>query len=149
MPRRANGTFLPGVSPNPSGRPRGSGDPIREIGKKIAESRVKLKLSRADRKALVEAGLIDDESQKDVALIEQLMLTLALSSNPVKNKEFLDRTFGRTANVNINTNQSLDVVSKYRDKFTDSELDLISSGADPLEILIGKIPDIPDEGAEE
>lgn len=137
-PRRPDGTLLPGMgSLNPAGRPPGSVDPLKEIGRKIAESRMQLKMTVAQRRELQKAGLLDD----DTTLIEQVMALLATSSNPVKIQMFMERLYGKVANVNVNQNSQFDFM-KHANKFTDAELESIKVGADPLDILFAKLPDV-------
>lgn len=134
--------WKPGQSGNPAGRPPGSGDPLKEIGKRIAQSRMKLRMPVKQRRELEKSGLIDE----DTKLIDEIMIHLATSTNPAKIVMYLERTFGKVPNINLNTNQNIDIVSKFKSKFTDSELESISGGADALEILLSKLPDINNEG---
>lgn len=142
--RRLDGTFLPGVSPNPTGRPAGAVDPVREIGLRIAKKNIGLGIPVKTRRKLEKLGLLEDPN---VTLLESIMLELATSSNPAKLQMFLERTFGKVANVNVNNNINFDMaelVKKYSSKFTLAELERIATGENALEILLNKLPDIED-----
>lgn len=133
--------WKPGQSGNPAGRPKGSVDPLKEIGRKIAEQRISSGLSIKQQRQLKKLGISFD----DTSVLELIMTEMALSSNPAKIAMFLERTFGKVPNVNLNTNQNIDIVSKFKNKFTDSELESIAGGADALEILLAKLPDVGEE----
>ncbi len=138
--RDEHGRFLPGYTANPAGKPKGYRDPLKEIGRRIAEQRISQGLTIKQRKALEKAGF----QLEDVTMIDTIMMDLATSRNPTKQNMFIERTYGKVPNVNINHNDSFDFM-KYRKKYTDSELEQIAEGADALEILLNKIPDIDEE----
>lgn len=133
------GVFKPGPDDRRhlSGRPAGAVDPVKEIGRKIAEQRIKIGLPVKIRKRL---GLDADE----MTILEGIMMELATSNNPAKLQMFLERTYGKVANVNVNQNSSFDFM-KHADKFTDAELEAIKDGADPLDILFSKLPSVNEE----
>ena len=126
-----------GESGNPAGSPKCSVDPLREIGRRIAEKRIKLGLPAKEMRRLKAMGLLDED---EVTVAEAIMLGLAGSSTPQKLEMYLDRTFGKVPNKNINENSGFDW-TQYVSKFTDAELERIKSGEDPLQILVSKIPD--------
>lgn len=127
--------FKKGQSGNPSGRPK---DIVREIGKKIAALQVKNALKPKERELAVNMGL----DPGTITLLESLMLKLATSANPMKTALYLERTFGKVPNININAEVDAQLVARFRSKFTDSELEGIASGESPLDILLEKLPDI-------
>jgi len=131
--------WKPGVSGNPGGRPV---DIVKQIGLRLATKRVGKAMSKKERKLAQDMDIDPD----DLSMLEGLMLSLAMSSNPIKNALFLERTFGKVPNININQEISEDLVGRYKSKFTDAELERIGSGESALEILIDKIPDV-DEGS--
>lgn len=139
--RRPDGTYEEGQSGNPAGRPLGSVDPVKEIGRKIAARRIAAKIPTKLRNQLKKAGVeVDDIEQ--LTMLDLIMEQLASSSNPAKLQMFLERTYGKVPNVNVNTNQNVDFVVRYASKFTDAELEAIKEGADALEILVSKLPDV-------
>ena len=97
----------------------------------IAERKIKLPAKR--KKYL---GLDKNET----TVLESIVTDWAMSLNPVKQQMFIERIFGKVPNININ--QNLDIVVRFRRKFTDSELQVIASGGDALQILLDKIPDV-------
>lgn len=119
---------------NTAGRKPGSGDPLKEIAKRIAESRIKTGLTKKQQRQLKQLGI----EEEGISVIESIMIDWATSSNVAKQERFAERYAGKVPNVNQNTNTNFDVM-KYVDKFTDAELQAIKEGADGLEILIGKI----------
>lgn len=129
--------FEKGKSGNPSGRPK---DPLKAIGKKIASARVDRALKPKERKIAEELGF----STKDMTLLHYIMLSLATSKNPVKLQMFLERVYGKVPNININAEVNAALVTKFRSKFTDAELEAIGDGANPMEILFDKLPDLED-----
>lgn len=136
------GVFQPGHAPHPgAGRPLGSVDPVKEIGKRIAETRIKIGLPTKIRRKL---GL----DAAEITVLEGIMTELATSSNPAKLQMFLERTYGKVANINVNQNSTFDFM-KHADKFTDAELEAIKDGADPLEILFSKLPSAQEDQEEE
>lgn len=137
VPKR-RGRWKKGESGNPAGKPKGCVDPVKEIGRRIAEKRIKLALNRKDYNRLVKMGILDEGD--DMTMLESIMLELASSGNPAKLEMFLERTYGKVPNKNINENSGFDW-TRYVSKFTDAELERIKSGEDPLQILVSKIPD--------
>lgn len=126
---------------NTAGRPAGSGDPLREIGKKIAETRINTGVPTALRRKLKKAGVNIDDTAK-LTMIELIMIELAASGNPAKLQMFLERTYGKVANININQQREFDF-KKWKSKFTDSELEqILEENADPFELLFAKLPDV-------
>jgi hypothetical protein len=138
--RRSNGTFLPGVSPNPKGRPVGSADPLKEIAKRIGEARIAMRLSAKRRRELAKIGI----QEEGISIIEAILLDWAISDNVAKQEKFVERYGGKVANVNVNQNSTFDFM-KHADKFTDAELEAIKNGADPLDILFSKLPVADDD----
>ena len=130
--------FKPGQSGNPAGRPVGSADPVKEIAERIANARIAMKLSAKQRRELAKMGVTDD----NMTVLEHIIFDWATSSNVVKQDKFMERLAGKVPNKNVNQNQSNFDFMKYASKFTDSELEAIKGGADPLEILVAKLPDI-------
>lgn len=135
--RRSNGQFQKGVSGNPSGKPVGAKpNPVKEILEVIANHEIKI--TRARQKRL---GIDKDK----LTTLEHIFLDWATSLSPAKQQMFIERVIGKVPNVNLNTNQNIDIVSKFKSKFTDSELESIAGGADALEILLSKLPDVSEE----
>jgi len=135
--RRADGTYVKGFRANPNGRPFGSVDPLKEIGRKIAEERIADGLSIKQRRRLVKMGV----KVEDLSVVEHIMRDWAFSNSAIKQEKYIERTFGKVPNVNINSNSSFDWM-RHSSKFTDAELEAIKDGADPLEIYSSKIPDV-------
>lgn len=127
-----------GKSGNPNGRPR---DPVKEIGKRIARAKVSKVLKPKERQLAEDMGFQPD----DITLLEHLMLRLATSANPQKIALYLERTYGKVPNININAEVNAALVTKFRNKFTDAELESIADGANPMDILFDKIPDVEDD----
>lgn len=133
--------WLPGNSGNPAGRPQGSGnryDPLKQIGMQIAFTNASLILTPKQRKLAKQLGY----APSDVRLVEALMIHLATSSNPNKIALFLERTFGKVPNINIHAEYNASLVQRFKSKLTDSELESIGDGADVLDILLSKLPDV-------
>lgn len=95
--------------------------------------------------AKVFAEEVSDRSGNKMSKIRASINQLLLNKNPSGATYIHDRYFGKIPNVNLNTNQNIDIVSKFKDKLTDSELEAISNGADALEILLKKLPTINEE----
>lgn len=129
--------FQPGKSGNPNGRPR---DVVKEIGKMIASRRAGKALTERERKLAEDL----DFNPKDITVLEQIMLSLATSKNPLKIALYLERTFGKVPNININAEINAALVTRFRSKFTDAELEDIAEGANPMDILLDKLPDVDD-----
>jgi len=129
--------FKPGHTGNPNGRPR---DPVKEIGKRIARARAGKTLTDKERRIAKELGF----DTEDITVLEQLMLGLAMSKNPNKIALYLERTYGKVPNININAEVNAALVTKFRSKFTDAELEAIAEGANPMELLFDKLPDVDD-----
>lgn len=138
-PKQNRGQFVKGDERiNRAGKIPGTRNkltPLKEIGEKIAAQTFKL-TTRAQKRKAKELGL---DVYADYTMAELMMLDLATSSNAQKMQMFFDRTFGPVVTRNVNT--SFDF-ARYASKFTDAELQAILDGADPLEILISKIPDV-------
>lgn len=139
VPKQNKGQFVKGDARiNRAGKLPGTKNkltPLKEIGEKIAAQTFKL-TTRAQKRKAKELGL---DVYADYTMAELMMLDLATSSNAQKMQMFFDRTFGPVVTRNVNT--SFDF-ARYASKFTDAELQAILDGADPLEILISKIPDV-------
>jgi hypothetical protein len=127
--------FKPGQTGNPLGRPP---DPVKEIGKRIAAARMDKVLKAEERELATQLGF----NAADMTLLEHLMVGLATSRNPMKIELFLKRTFGNVPNININAEVSAQLVSRFKSKFTDSELEAIGDGASAMDILFDKLPDV-------
>ena len=127
--------FQPGTVPNPHGRPK---DPLKALGLRIAQLKMNKVLNEKEEKYIQDLGM----DTADLKVIEHIMLSLATSGHPAKLEMFLDRVYGKVPNININTEMSAILVSKFRAKFTDAELQRIVSGEDALEVLISKLPDV-------
>lgn len=127
--------FPKGVSGNPSGRPK---DIVKAIGQQIAAKKMGGALKPKQRELAEQMGF----NTSDITLLEHLMLNLATSANPAKTALFLERTFGKVANININAEVDAQLVARFRNKFTDSELQAIADGESPMDILFDKLPNI-------
>jgi len=127
--------FRPGQSGNPNGKPKGAGtDPLKELATIIASH--KIKITKAKQKRL---GLSTDK----LTLLEHIMIDWASSLNSTKQDLFMQRFAGKVPNVNLNSNQNSNFdFMKHADKFTDAELEAIKNGADPLDILFSKLPNV-------
>jgi hypothetical protein len=129
--------FRPGQSGNPNGRPK---DLLRSIGLNIANKKARKILSEEELDLIRRL----DMNPNDITVIEAIMTLLATSTNKDKLELFMDRTFGKVPNININAEVTAAVVARFKNKFTDAELERIGEGEDALEILLEKIPDVPD-----
>jgi len=129
--------FLPGESGNPSGRPP---DLVKGIAMRMGQLKAGAILSEKELDKLKKLGL----ATADITVIESIVLDWATSTNPIKQQMYIERVAGKVPNININAEVSAAVVSKFRDKLTDAELERIGAGEDALEILLEKIPDVPD-----
>lgn len=131
--------FKPGQSGNPKGKPRGLGrTPVNELLDIIAKHKIKLSPTRKRK-----LGLTVDE----ITTLEHILLDWATSLTPAKQQMFIERYLGKMPNVNQNVNSNFDFM-KHADKFTDSELEEIKNGADPLDILFSKLPSVEEYNAE-
>lgn len=126
-----------GQSGNPSGRPK---DVVKEIGKRISQARAGRALRPRERKLAEDLGF----DVNDITMLEQIMLSLATSKHPLKVALFLERTYGKVPNININAEINTQLVMRFRSKLTDAELEDIANGANPMDILFDKLPDIDD-----
>lgn len=141
MKQMKHTNWLPGQSGNPAGRPTGSSnkyDPLKQIGMQLAFTNASLILTPKQRKLAKKLGY----APGDVKLIEALMIHLATSGNPNKIQLFLERTFGKVPNINIHAEYNASLVQRFSNKLTDSELEAIAEGADVLDILLSKLPDV-------
>lgn len=129
--------FKPGQSGNPNGRPK---DIVKEVGKRIASARASKALTDKERKLAADLDINPDE----ITLLEHIMLQLATSKHPLKIALYLERTFGKVPNININAEVNAQLVTKFRSKFTDAELEDIANGANPMDMLFDKLPDVDD-----
>jgi hypothetical protein len=129
--------FQPGHTGNKNGRPR---DIVKDVGKMIANKRAGKALSDRERKLAEDL----DMNPNEITMLEQIMLSLATSKNPLKIALFLERTYGKVANININAEVNTALVMRFRSKFTDAELEDIADGANPMDILFDKLPDVDD-----
>jgi len=127
--------YKKGQSGNPSGRQK---DVVRAIGQQIAARKISKALKPKEREMAEQMGFDTSE----ITLLENLMLKLAMSANPMKVALFLERTFGKVPNININAEMDATLVARFRQKFTDSELQAIANGESPMDILFEKLPDI-------
>lgn len=134
--------WKPGQSGNPSGRPR---NVVKEVGERIALTNASRALNTKQKKLARDMGF----NPKEITLIEALMLTLATSANPMKVALYLERTFGKVPNVNLNAQLSENLVQRFKSKLTDSELEAIGEGADVFEILLDKLPDASEDESED
>ena len=134
--------FKPGQSGNPKGRPK---DPLKAIGLRIAQLKANKVLKPKEQKYLADLGL----DTADITTIEYIMATLATSKNPLKIQMYLERTFGKVPNINLNAEINTQLVMRFRSKFTDSELEQIANGADALELLLDKLPDVDGDEADD
>lgn len=131
---------------NREGRPVGSRDPLKEIGLRIAKMQIAKGIPVKQQRKLRKMGIDIDQN---FTMLESIMIELATSGNPAKLQMYLERTFGKVANVNMNYSAENIKFEKYRKKFTSSELEEIASGANWLEMLLDKIPDIDEDEDEE
>jgi hypothetical protein len=140
--------WVPGQSGNPAGKPVGAKnknkDPLKQIGLQLAYTNASLTLTPKQKRIAKQLGY----APGDVRLIEALMIHLATSGNPNKIALFMERTFGKVPNINLNAQYSEDLIKRFRSKLTDSELEAIAEGADVLEILFAKLPDADDTESE-
>lgn len=127
--------WKPGQSGNPSGRPK---DELKAIGLRIAQLRTGKILKPKEMQYLKDLGM----DTADMRVIEFIMAQLATSRNPQKIEMFLDRVYGKAPNININAEISASLVTRFKSKLTDAELERIASGEDALEILLEKLPDV-------
>lgn len=132
--------WKPGQSGNPLGKPRGARNTLKDVGQRIAGSRAYGLLSAKQRNLANSMGFNADE----ITIIEALMLNLATSANPNKIALFLERTYGKVPNINLNAQLNENLITRFRSKLTDSELEEVANGADVLEILLSKLPDADD-----
>lgn len=129
-----------GQSGNPLGKPRGSRNTLRQVGERIAGARAYALLSIKQRNLATSMGFNVDE----MSIIEAVMINLATSANPNKIALFLERTYGKVPNINLNAQLNENLITRFRSKLTDSELEEVANGADVLEILLSKLPDADD-----
>lgn len=135
--------FKPGQSGNPSGRPP---DLVKGIAMRMGQLKAGEILSEAEQEKLVRLGL----DKADITVIETIILDWATSSNPIKQQMYIERIAGKVPNVNINAEVSAALVTRFRSKFTDAELERIAGGEEALEILLEKLPDVSnDNGSDE
>lgn len=126
-----------GQTGNPSGRPK---DTLKALGMRIAQLKAGKVLKPKEQKYLQDLGL----DTADMSVITFIMAQLATSRDPAKISMFLERVYGKVPNININAEISTALVTRFRSKFTDAELERIVSGEEALEILLDKIPDVAD-----
>lgn len=129
--------FKPGHSGNPAGRPK---DLLKQIGLNISSKKAAKILAPEELELIRQL----DMNPNDITLIEAVMVMLGTSTNPDKLSIFLDRTFGKVPNININAEISHNIVQRFSSKLTDAELERIKAGEDALEILLDKLPDVAD-----
>lgn len=127
--------WKPGQSGNPLGRPK---DHLRAIGMNIAAKKARKILSEEEMELIRQL----DMNPNDVTVAETIMVMLATSMNKDKLELFLDRTFGKVPNININAEVSAQLLVKFKSKLTDAELQRIATGEDVLDILVEKLPDV-------
>jgi len=127
----------PGQSGNPGGR---TPDLVKGIAMRLGQLKAGKILSEKELVKLEKLGL--DEA--DITVIESIVLDWATSTNPIKQQMYIERVSGKVPNININAEVSAAVVGKFRNKLTDAELERIGAGEDALEILLEKLPDVPD-----
>ena len=127
----------PGQSANPSGR---APDMVKGIAMRLGQLKAGKILSEKELEKLKRLGL----DAADITVIESIVLDWATSTNPLKQQMYIERVAGKVPNININAEVSAAIVSKFRNKFTDAELERIGAGEDALEMLLEKIPDVPD-----
>lgn len=128
----------PGQSGNPSGRPP---DALKAIGLRIAQMKAGKILKPKEQEMLKSLGI----DTADVTVIEHIMASLATSKNPMKVQMFMERVYGKMPNINLNAEISSGLVTRFKSKLTDSELEAIAGGADAMDILFDKLPDIEED----
>jgi len=126
--------WKPGQTGNPKGR---SPDLVKSIAKRIAQLKAGKILSPKELQKLKKLGIAD----ADITVIESIIVDWATSTNPIKQQMYIERLAGKVPNININAEISTALVSRFRSKFTDAELERIASGEDALEVLVDKLPD--------
>lgn len=130
--------FKPGQSGNPSGR---APDIVKGIAMRIAQLQVGKILDEKEIDKLKKLGL----DSADMTVIENIILDWATSGNPIKQQMYIERISGRVPNVNINAEINAGLVTKFKNKFTDSELEAIAGGANAMDILFDKLPDVEED----
>lgn len=129
--------FKPGQSGNPGGR---TPDLVKGIALRLGQLKAGKVLSESELDKLKRLGL----DTADITVVESIIIDWMTSRNPVKQQLYIERIAGKVPNININAEISAAIVSKFRNKFTDAELERIGAGEEALEILLDKLPDVPD-----
>ena len=127
--------FQPGQSGNPSGRPP---DLIKAIALRMAQLKAERILSENELEKLKRLGL----DKAGITVIENIILDWATSGDSAKQQMFVERVGGKVPNINLNAEISAGLVTRFKSKLTDSELEAIANGADAMDILFDKLPDI-------
>lgn len=130
--------FKKGQSGNPGGR---TPDIVKGIALRIAQLQVGKILDEKEIDKLKKLGL----DTADMTVIENIILDWATSRNPIKQQMYIERISGRVPNVNINAEINAGLVTKFKNKFTDSELEAIAGGANAMDILFDKLPDVEED----
>lgn len=130
--------WKPGQSGNPSGRPN---DFVKGIALRIAQLRANKILTDKEQIKLEKLGI----ASADITVLESLILDWATSKNPIKQQMYLERIAGKVPNINLNAQMSEELVTRFKSKLTDSELERIAGGEDAFQILLDKLPDADDD----
>jgi len=127
--------WQPGQSGNPSGRPP---DLVKSIALRMGQLKADKILSENELEKLKRLGL----DKAGVTVIENIILDWATSGDSNKQQLFVERFGGKVPNINLNAEISAGLVTRFKSKLTDSELEAIANGADAMDILFDKLPDI-------
>jgi len=124
-----------GQSGNPSGRPP---DMIKGIALRVAQLKAGKVLSEREQEKLKRLGI----DAADITTLESILIDWATSKNPLKQSLFVERVGGKVPNINLNAQIQESLVSRFKSKLTDSELERIAGGEDAMDILLDKLPDV-------
>jgi len=130
-----------GQSGNPSGR---SPDMVKGIALRIAQLQAGKILSDVEQEKLRRLNI----DSADITVLEAIIIDWATSQNPIKQQLYVERVAGKVANINLNAEISAGLVTRFKNKLTDSELEAIANGADAMDILFDKLPDIDADDSE-
>ena len=132
--------FQPGKSGNPSGR---APDLVKGIALRIAQLQAGRILSEKEQEKLKRLNI----DTADITVLESIIIDWATSSNPLKQQLYVERVAGRVPNINLNAEISQGLVTRFKSKLTDSELEAIAGGADAMDILFDKLPDVEEDNS--